>query len=82
MPMKQQSKISQREQPLAAHTQQRQQGGQEFASAEELLRFDASQTPVPPANRRAAQAIGPACRAAFLVERDRSVAPMTFSNGD
>ena len=46
--MKQQSKISQREQPLAAHTQQHQQGGQEFAGAEELLRFDASQTPVPP----------------------------------
>ena len=46
--MKQKSKLSQHEQHLAAHTQQHQQAGQEFAGPEELLRFDAAQTPVPP----------------------------------
>jgi hypothetical protein len=49
--MKQQSKLSQEqqhaEQLAAAHTT-RQQAGQEFASAEELLRFDAKQIAVPP----------------------------------
>ena len=49
--MKHQSKLSQDQQ----HTEQqagaqetRQQAGQEFAGADELLRFDAAQTVVPP----------------------------------
>lgn len=49
--MKQQSKLSQQQQHLEQQTgaqETRQQSGQEFASAEELLRFDAAQTPVPP----------------------------------
>jgi hypothetical protein len=51
--MKPQSKLSQQQQQeqvqTGAHAQEtRQQAGQEFASAEELLRFDAAQTPVPP----------------------------------
>jgi len=45
--MKQQSKLSQEQQHAAAH-QARQQTGQEFATADELLRFDAAQTVVPP----------------------------------
>lgn len=49
--MKQQSKLSpaqhQTEQQAAAH-QTRHEAGQEFATAEELLRFDAAQTAVPP----------------------------------
>jgi hypothetical protein len=44
--MKQQSKFSQEQQ--SAETQHSQaQGGKEFSSAEELLRFDAAQTSVP-----------------------------------
>ena len=51
--MKQQSKFSQNqqnaEQQLGAHEmQQQQQAGHEFASADELLRFDAKNTMVPP----------------------------------
>ena len=45
--MKQQSKLSQEQQHAAAH-QSQSQAGQEFSSAEELLRFDAAQTVVPP----------------------------------
>ena len=45
--MKQQSKLSQEQQQT--ETQQTQQpAGREFASPEEMLRFDASQTAVPP----------------------------------
>lgn len=63
--MKQQTKLSQEQQAAAAH-QSQQQTGQEFASAEELLRFDAMQTTVPPqiAQRlkRSAGADAPATR--------------------
>jgi len=48
--MKQQSKLSQEQQHAeqqAGLHETRQQTGQEFASAEELLRFDARQTEVP-----------------------------------
>ncbi len=45
--MKQQSKLSQEQQHAAAHQSQT-QAGQEFSNAEELLRFDAAQTVVPP----------------------------------
>jgi hypothetical protein len=45
--MKHESKFSQEEQHSAAH-QSGQQPAHEFASAEELLRFDAAQTTVPP----------------------------------
>jgi hypothetical protein len=45
--MKQQTKLSQ-EQLQAGAQQTRPQPGREFASAEELLRFDAAQTTVPP----------------------------------
>jgi nucleosome binding factor SPN SPT16 subunit len=49
--MKHRSKLSpeqqQSEQQAAAHQTQH-QAGQEFATAEELLRFDAAQTAVPP----------------------------------
>jgi len=45
--MKHQSKFSQEQQHAAAH-QSGQQPAHEFASAEELLRFDAAQTDVPP----------------------------------
>ena len=49
--MKHRSRLSpeqqQLEQPVAAHQTQH-QAGQEFATAEELLRFDAAQTAVPP----------------------------------
>lgn len=44
--MKHQSKLSQQQHAEAHQTQQ--PAGQEFASAEELLRFDAAQTAVPP----------------------------------
>jgi hypothetical protein len=47
--MKQQSKLSgeQQQQHAAAHQAQA-QAGREFASAEELLRYDAAHTTVPP----------------------------------
>ncbi|MDR3460278.1 MAG: hypothetical protein P4N60_22850 [Verrucomicrobiae bacterium] len=45
--MKQQTKLSQEQQHAEAH-QTQQQAGQEFASAEEVLRFDAAHTVVPP----------------------------------
>jgi hypothetical protein len=45
--MKQHSKFSQEHQHAAAH-EARQQTGQEFASAEDMLRADAGQTAVPP----------------------------------
>ena len=45
--MKQRSKLSQEQQQAAAH-QSQQPAGQEFAGADELLRFDAAQTAVPP----------------------------------
>jgi hypothetical protein len=48
--MKQQSKLSQEQQQQqnAAGQQAGQQAAREFASAEELLRYDADQTTVPP----------------------------------
>jgi hypothetical protein len=45
--MKHQTKLSQEQQQAAAH-QTGQQAAHEFATAEELLRFDAAQTAVPP----------------------------------
>ncbi len=45
--MKQRTKLTQ-EQELAAAHQSQQPAGTEFATAEELLRFDAAQTAVPP----------------------------------
>jgi hypothetical protein len=45
--MKQRTKLTQEQQHAAAH-QSQSQAGQEFSSAEELLRFDAAQTAVPP----------------------------------
>lgn len=45
--MKHQSKLSQEQQHIAEH-QAAQQTGREFASAEEVLRHDATQTTVPP----------------------------------
>jgi hypothetical protein len=45
--MKHQSKFSPEQQHTTAH-QSGQQAAREFASAEELLRFDAAQTSVPP----------------------------------
>jgi hypothetical protein len=62
--MKQQTKLSQEQQHAAAH-ETRQQAGQEFAGADELLRFDAAQTVVPPGiARRLEQSTGgaPAAR--------------------
>jgi hypothetical protein len=44
--MKQQSKLSQEQQHEITH-QTQQQAGQEFATTEALLRFDAGQTSVP-----------------------------------
>ena len=47
--MKHQSKLSQEQQQQHAAEQQTQQSGpREFASAEELLRYDAAHTTVPP----------------------------------
>jgi hypothetical protein len=49
--MKQRSKLSPEQQQDAQHNlgqETRQQAGQEFAQADELLRFDAAQTAVPP----------------------------------
>jgi hypothetical protein len=45
--MKQQSKLSQ-EQQNAETQQSRQPAGREFASVDEMIRFDAAQTSVPP----------------------------------
>ncbi len=45
--MKQQSKLSQ-EQQNAETQQTRQTAGREFASVDEMIRFDAAQTVVPP----------------------------------
>jgi hypothetical protein len=45
--MKQHTKLSQEQQHTEPH-QIKSQTGQEFAGAEELLRFDAAQTSVPP----------------------------------
>jgi hypothetical protein len=45
--MKQQSKLSQEQQQIETQLTQ-QPAGREFASPEELLRFDAAQTAVPP----------------------------------
>jgi hypothetical protein len=47
--MKQQTKLSQEQQQHAAEQQTQQPATREFATAEELLRYDAAQTPVPPA---------------------------------
>ena len=48
--MKQQSKLSQEQQQQHAAEQKTQQpAAREFANAEELLRYDAAHTPVPPA---------------------------------
>jgi hypothetical protein len=60
--MKHQSKFSQEQQHVETH--QAQPAGREFANAEELLRFDAAQTAVPPEvaerlNRTAGQAAPP-----------------------
>jgi hypothetical protein len=47
--MKHQSKLSQEQQQQHAAEQQTQQpAAREFANAEELLRYDAAHTPVPP----------------------------------
>jgi hypothetical protein len=45
--MKQHSKHSSEQQQQAIETQAQQKSGQEFATVEELLRFDAAQTQVP-----------------------------------
>ena len=46
--MKQEKKLTQREQEQLSETQSQQTEAREFASAEELLRHDATQTQVPP----------------------------------
>ena len=47
--MKQQTKLSQEQQQQATeHQTQQQPAAREFANAEELLRYDAAHTPVPP----------------------------------
>jgi hypothetical protein len=45
--MKQKSKLTQKQEHLAEHQTQA-QTGKEFTNSDELLRFDAAQTPVPP----------------------------------
>jgi hypothetical protein len=47
--MKQQTKLSQEQQQQATEHQTQQPATREFANAEELLRYDAAHTPVPPA---------------------------------
>ena len=48
--MKNRTKLTREEQPMAAAEQSAQHGSaREFRSAEELLRYDAAQTEVPPA---------------------------------
>jgi hypothetical protein len=46
--MKQQTKLSQEQQQQATEHQTQQPAAKEFATAEELLRYDAANTPVPP----------------------------------
>jgi hypothetical protein len=46
--MKQQTKLSQEQQQQATEHQTQQPAAREFATAEELLRYDAANTPVPP----------------------------------
>lgn len=46
--MKQQTKLSQEQQQQATEHQTQQPAAKEFATAEELLRYDAAHTPVPP----------------------------------
>ena len=46
--MKQQSKLSEEQQQHAAEHQAQQPAAREFANAEEMLRYDAAHTPVPP----------------------------------
>ena len=46
--MKHQTKLSQEQQQHAAEQQTQQPAAREFANAEELLRYDAAHTPVPP----------------------------------
>ena len=47
--MKHRTKFSQEQQHTEAHQSQEQaQAGREFAGAEDLLRYDAAQTPLPP----------------------------------
>jgi hypothetical protein len=46
--MKQQTKLSQEQQQQATEHQTQQPAAREFATAEELLRYDADHTPVPP----------------------------------
>jgi len=46
--MKQQTKLSQEQQQQATEHQTQQPAAREFATAEELLRYDAAHTPVPP----------------------------------
>jgi hypothetical protein len=50
--MKQEKKLTSREQPQTSQTQSHQTEVREFQTAEELLRYDAGQTPVPPAVAR------------------------------
>jgi len=47
--MKRQTKLTSQEQEQLSETQSQQTSAREFASAEEMLREDASQTVVPPA---------------------------------
>ncbi len=47
--MKQQSKFSKSEQQHAAEQHTQKPAPREFASVEEMLRYDAAQTPAPPA---------------------------------
>jgi len=54
--MKHQSKLSaEQQQQHAAQNQTQSQGAREFANAEELLRYDAANTTVPPAIARRLQ---------------------------
>jgi hypothetical protein len=46
--MKQQTKLSEEQQQQATEHQTQQPAAREFATAEELLRYDAAHTPVPP----------------------------------
>jgi hypothetical protein len=67
--MKHQSKLSQEQQQAETHQSQK-QAGREFGSAEELLRFDAAQTVVPPEIeerlKRALRDVPPPKRAGWL----------------
>lgn len=64
--MKRQTKLtSEQQQNAAQQNQQQEQTAKEFASPEELLRYDASQTNVPPAvSQRLQASIGPVSPAA------------------